>query len=343
MAPRHTEGPSRASLATRGGSRKGDRKTLEIAPAIRVDWPTAAPAGLRLGARGRTSAVALVLLPAQPMPEPAKHRRGTRLDEERRRMIIALLANGSSRRAAAAMVGCAPSTITRAAARDRQFARQLVEAERNVEVEALRRVREASKHPRHWRAAAWMLGRREPGAMQQMAQWSAKHPLSAHSGAFLLGATAAADGSCDSVQQIPQSKYKVASAAVELTSDAASTWKVQRRPNRRKGSRGVALAIWGDRPSAEGGGPRRHEVKRRPPDTTSPLPPGEGSGVRGRAERAGQPKQSLRPPGLTLTLSRRERGHNGWCPCLNFVPMGRPAEDPCWRFGLICPLRRGAS
>lgn len=77
-------------------------------------------------------------------------------------MVIALLTNGSSRRVAAAMVGCAPSTITRAAARDRQFARQLVEAERNVEVEALRRVREASKDPRHWRAAAWMLERRNP-------------------------------------------------------------------------------------------------------------------------------------------------------------------------------------
>ena len=58
--------------------------------------------------------------------------------------------------------GCRPSTITRAAARDRQFARQLIEAEHNVEVEALRRVREASKDPRHWRAAAWMLERRNP-------------------------------------------------------------------------------------------------------------------------------------------------------------------------------------
>jgi hypothetical protein len=38
------------------------------------------------------------------------------------RQIVTLVANGLSRRAAAECVGCAPSTITRTAARDRQFA-----------------------------------------------------------------------------------------------------------------------------------------------------------------------------------------------------------------------------
>jgi hypothetical protein len=94
--------------------------------------------------------------PPKPRGRPAS------LDEEKRAKLVALLANGSSRRAAAFMVGCAPSTVIRTALRDPRFAEQLARAERNVEVEALRAIRDAAKQPCYWRAAAWMLERRNP-------------------------------------------------------------------------------------------------------------------------------------------------------------------------------------
>lgn len=84
------------------------------------------------------------------------------LDAAKRARILALVANGSSRRVAARFVGCAPSTITRTAARDPQFGADLARAEEQVEVEALRAVRAAAKNERYWRAAAWLLERRNP-------------------------------------------------------------------------------------------------------------------------------------------------------------------------------------
>ena len=84
------------------------------------------------------------------------------LDEEKRRKIIAVLANGSSRRVAANYVGCAPSTITRTTLRDPEFAVAVAEAEQNTEIDSLRRVRNAARNDRYWRAAAWLLERRNP-------------------------------------------------------------------------------------------------------------------------------------------------------------------------------------
>ena len=84
------------------------------------------------------------------------------LDETKRRTIIALLANGSSRRMAAGYVGCAPSTITRTAARDPEFAAQLARAEGNAETEALSLIRKAAHKECYWRAAAWLLERKNP-------------------------------------------------------------------------------------------------------------------------------------------------------------------------------------
>jgi len=84
------------------------------------------------------------------------------LDETKRRTIIALLANGSSRRMAAGYVGCAPSTLTRTAARDPEFAAQLARAEGNAETEALSFLRQAARKERYWRAAAWLLERKNP-------------------------------------------------------------------------------------------------------------------------------------------------------------------------------------
>ncbi len=84
------------------------------------------------------------------------------LDEPKRRLIVALVTGGSSRRTAARYVGCAPSTITRTAARDPEFAAQLARAEQTAEINLLRSVQTASKMPKHWRAAAWLLERRNP-------------------------------------------------------------------------------------------------------------------------------------------------------------------------------------
>jgi len=73
-----------------------------------------------------------------------------------------MLANGSSLRVAARYVGCASTTITRTAARDPQFAADLARAEQNAEIEALRLLRRAARKERYWRAAAWLLERKNP-------------------------------------------------------------------------------------------------------------------------------------------------------------------------------------
>ena len=60
------------------------------------------------------------------------------------------------------MSAAPPSTITRTAARDPEFAAQLARAEQTAEINLLRSVQTASKMPKHWRAAAWLLERRNP-------------------------------------------------------------------------------------------------------------------------------------------------------------------------------------
>jgi hypothetical protein len=84
------------------------------------------------------------------------------LDDTKRRKIVALLANGSSRRVAARVVGCSHTTITRTAARDPDFAAELAAAEQTTEVEALRNIRRAARKNRYWRAAAWLVERKNP-------------------------------------------------------------------------------------------------------------------------------------------------------------------------------------
>jgi hypothetical protein len=85
-----------------------------------------------------------------------------RLDEAERRVLLALLSSGNSRRAAARFVGCAPYTITRLAMRDPQFAAEVARAEQAAEIHLLRLVQTAAKSEKHWRAAAWLLERRNP-------------------------------------------------------------------------------------------------------------------------------------------------------------------------------------
>jgi hypothetical protein len=82
------------------------------------------------------------------------------LDYEKRRLLVALLSLGCSRRMAAGYVGCSASTITRTAARDLEFGGQVARAERQLEIELLSAVRRAAKTDRYWRAAAWLLERK---------------------------------------------------------------------------------------------------------------------------------------------------------------------------------------
>jgi hypothetical protein len=84
------------------------------------------------------------------------------LDDVKKRTILALLAGGCSRRSAAHFVGCAPSTITRAATRDPDFDAAVVHAEQSAELKLLRHIQNAGTNPRYWRASAWLLERLNP-------------------------------------------------------------------------------------------------------------------------------------------------------------------------------------
>ena len=80
------------------------------------------------------------------------------LDDANRAKILALLRNGSSRRGHAG--GLHPQHHHPHRRHDPAFNAELLQAERTLEVEALRAIRTATKEVRYWRAAAWMLERK---------------------------------------------------------------------------------------------------------------------------------------------------------------------------------------
>lgn len=84
------------------------------------------------------------------------------LDAEERRRLIELLASGCSRRIAAMQMGYEPSAIARTAEGDRTFAAEVIRAESSLEGKLLGSVRRAAEADRDWRAAAWLLERRNP-------------------------------------------------------------------------------------------------------------------------------------------------------------------------------------
>lgn len=84
------------------------------------------------------------------------------LDELKRGQILGILAVGCSRRVAADYVGCSLKAIQDAAAHDPQFAEGLRRAEQQAEIGYLRRIHEAASEPKYWRAAAWVLERKNP-------------------------------------------------------------------------------------------------------------------------------------------------------------------------------------
>lgn len=88
--------------------------------------------------------------------------RSPALDEAKRREILAILSVGCPRSTAARYVGCAPSTLLQTARRDPEFAEQLRHAENRAELEYMRNIQNAARDPKYWRAAAWVLERRNP-------------------------------------------------------------------------------------------------------------------------------------------------------------------------------------
>jgi hypothetical protein len=84
------------------------------------------------------------------------------LDQYKKRDIVVIIAMGHSRRTAARYVGCAPSTIANTAERDAAFAKSLRQAEQKSEIDNMKNIQEAAKKAQYWRAAAWILERRNP-------------------------------------------------------------------------------------------------------------------------------------------------------------------------------------
>ena len=80
----------------------------------------------------------------------------------KRTKICGLLSLGYSRSMAAEYVGCDPSTITRTAKRDERFREQLAAAQSEADIDALKLIRHTADQERYWRAAAWILERRNP-------------------------------------------------------------------------------------------------------------------------------------------------------------------------------------
>jgi hypothetical protein len=146
-------------------------------------------------------------VPAEPAPSRPV------LDEKKKAKIIALLANGSSRRMASRFVGCAASTIARTAARDPTFREQLATAEQNVDIDALRAVRAAAHKTRHWRAAAWLLERRNPD------DFARRTPETYTASEFASLLTAVMDGICD---DLPEENYQRVMKKLEQLCEGAN-------------------------------------------------------------------------------------------------------------------------
>lgn len=99
---------------------------------------------------------------AQPQTHSPHRGRPLVLGPDERKRLIALLEIGCSRRVAARCVGCSPNTIARTAARDPQFADDIVNAEAKLELKLLESISQAAQNGRYWRAAGWLLERRNP-------------------------------------------------------------------------------------------------------------------------------------------------------------------------------------
>lgn len=84
------------------------------------------------------------------------------LTKKQKDEILAILTVGCSRKIAARYVGCAPSVISRIAAKDSDFAQDLRHAEQQAEIASMKSINAAARQERYWKAAAWILERRNP-------------------------------------------------------------------------------------------------------------------------------------------------------------------------------------
>jgi hypothetical protein len=82
------------------------------------------------------------------------------LDERKRKLAITLLSNGSSRRVVAEYFGCGMTTLARTMERHPEFAEAVEAAEHSLELECLNNIRKAGRKDRYWRAAAWLMERK---------------------------------------------------------------------------------------------------------------------------------------------------------------------------------------
>ena len=84
------------------------------------------------------------------------------LDETKKREILAIITVGCTRYTAARYVGCRPADIAREICRDKNFAREVAKSEEAAEIYYMQQIKAAAKKEQYWRAAAWVLERRNP-------------------------------------------------------------------------------------------------------------------------------------------------------------------------------------
>jgi hypothetical protein len=115
---------------------------------------------------GEPALPAEIVLSEHPSPEmmaellPADPR--VILDDAKKMAVLFYIGLGASRRMAARQIGCCHRTIARAAARDAAFAAEVARAESQADAKCLKMIGQATEQEKHWRAAAWMLERRNP-------------------------------------------------------------------------------------------------------------------------------------------------------------------------------------
>lgn len=89
-------------------------------------------------------------------------RKNPPLTRKQKDEILAIITIGGSRQTAARYAGCTPGQIQSCARSDTEFATQLRHAQEQAEITSLRHLSEAAKQERYWKAAAWILERKNP-------------------------------------------------------------------------------------------------------------------------------------------------------------------------------------
>lgn len=84
------------------------------------------------------------------------------LTKKQKDEILAIITVGCSRKVAARYVGCTPLFIRKTAQQDAAFASQLQHAEEQAEITSMKSINAAARQERYWKAAAWILERKNP-------------------------------------------------------------------------------------------------------------------------------------------------------------------------------------